>query len=435
MLISSIFTKTIEEMPAYKRLEQEFTNKGYTFGNRGHSHYKSDLRLSEVPAKDIKSYLTTELSGCHKEYVQYVSARPDEFNRQFFKDCIASNYYALEFDDNIFEWMDEKFIDEELVMCAMFRAINMRYTERRGECDEWFYSVFKRKPDLLTYDMYVLGARCFANKIRGENKFLSITPEYYRTIEYYVALCTMNSSPVMEDIPTEILSDGFLIGLINASRNNIECFTEEALEREVPMEGQTERVKIWQAVVMLDGYSISHIPLNDERVEFFLSHYDKDSYEYDSFKRRYKQYLREKNEVKTPDNSSTRLSAFMALGLAMSGATLDDAVDAGNGLSEALTNRKAELPIEYRGRVPAEYAKIYDREEYLLEIYKKLGIQVVGERDYYYYNVVLPEGSTVVRNGYGRYRLEVDGEIALEYSDMGPFYDRSVEVYNIHCTL
>ncbi|MBO4855314.1 hypothetical protein J5500_02845 [Candidatus Saccharibacteria bacterium] len=423
-------------MPTYVSLNHQFHEKGYTVGNCLERYFESDLPLGRVPTRDKKDYLIKNLSGSHDEYIQYVSARPDIFDKQFFKDCIASHYYALEFEKNIFEWMADEFIDEELVMCAMIRAINMRYVDRRGECDDWFYSVYKRRPDLLTYDMYVLGARCFARKLRDGNRFLTITPDKYRTEEYYAALCMMNSSPVTEDIPAEILTDGFLIGLINASAENVKCFTEEILERELPMQGMAEKVKVWQAIVMLDGYLIRDIPLNEERIEFFLSHYDKDSGEYEyGFKRNYKIYLRKKNGTKAPDNSSTELAAMMSLFGAMSGMSGDEAIDLGSEFAQNMTNRKTGLPISMGPRVPKEFAKKYDKEEYLLEIYKKLGIQVLGERDYYYYDVILPEGATVNRGGYGKYCLKIGDEVVVEYRDVGPFYDRSVEVCSINCTL
>ncbi|MCR5572366.1 MAG: hypothetical protein K6F57_01160 [Candidatus Saccharibacteria bacterium] len=411
----------------------DFTSKGYTVGRCIRSCYNSDLRLAQIPTDEIKSYLTAELSGCHKEYVEYVKDRPAEFDKQFFKDCIASHYYALEFEQNVFEWMKEDFIDEELVMCAMIRAVNMRCVDRRGECDDWFYSVYHRKPELLTYDMYVLGARCFASKLRnGKNRFLAITPEEYRTQEYYAALCTMNNSPVMEDIPTEVLTDDFLILLIDASPENVSCFTQEALERKVPMVG----IKYWQVVIRLNGYLIREIPLNDERVEFFLSVYGKDSSEYDiGFKRRYKEYLRKKSDAKAPSDRSTHLAAMTALAGAFSGISTDDVVDLGNNVAQATTNRTTGLPIQYYGLVPEEFAKQYDKEEYLLKIYEKLGIQVLGKRDYFYYSVVLPEEATVTDDGYGSYRLEINGEPKISYIDRGSFYDRSVHVTDIRCAL
>ena len=332
--------------------------------------------------------------------------------------------------------MNEDLIDEELVMCAMFRAVDELHGDGRGGSEDWFYSVHKRKPELLTRDMYILGARCFAGNYSKGNQFLTITPAKYLTPEYYAALCVMNKTPVMEDIPPEILDDGFLISLVNANINNVACFTEEALEREVPIEGRAEKMKIWQIVIMLRGSTIENIPLNDERAEFFMSLYGKDSFEYEChFKRRYKDYLREKNKTKAPSDKTIQLAATTALFAAMAGMGNDVMVDMGTAVVHSATDRKAELPIRSYQRVPAKYAKKYDTEEYLLAIYEKLGIQVLGEKDYYYYSVTLPKGVTVANEGYGEYHLKVGDETVIKYIDRGPFYDRSVHVTQIACAL
>lgn len=199
------------------------------------------------------------------------------------------------FELNDFEYMPLEFIDEEMVSCAMFRSINMRYVDRRGDCEEWFYSVYRRKSEVLTQELYILGARCFARKMHGKNEFLDITPEEYRTPEFYFALCLENDTPVMEDIPESILTTNFLVGLLNENIENIRCFSEAALEREANMTG-IGHVKFWQAAIINEGYQIKNIPLNDERVEFFLSMYAE--YEY-GFKYYYKTYLREKNQIST----------------------------------------------------------------------------------------------------------------------------------------
>ena len=149
----------------------------------------------------------------------------------------------------------------------------------------------------MTQEVYTLGARCFAAKRNGENKFLDITSEEYRTTEYYFALYLANNTPVMEDIPQSVLTTNFLVTLLNDTPENIKCFSDVALEREAPMKGKGT-VKFWQAAVICDGYQIRNIPLNDERVEFFLSLYDNDSSEYEyGFKDHYKRYLREKNSI------------------------------------------------------------------------------------------------------------------------------------------
>ena len=179
----------------------------------------------------------------------------------------------------------------------MIKAIDSRCIDRRGDFEDWFYSVAKRKPEVLTQDFWTLGARIFAKRMYGKNKFLEITPDKYKTKEYYFAMCLENSTTVMEDFPKDVLSPEFLIALINDNINNIKSFSEEALEQEVPVIGLDSPLKIWKAVLMIDGFNISNITLNDERTDFFLNRYDENSSEYRiAFNERYQQYLRSKKE-------------------------------------------------------------------------------------------------------------------------------------------
>ena len=124
----------------------------------------------------------------------------------------------------------------------------------------------------------------------------------------------------MEDIPESILTTNFLVALLNDSTANIQCFSEAALEREAHMRG-IGNVKFWQATVINDGERIRDIPLNYERVKFFLSMYDKDSPEYEyAFKDHYKRYLLEKNSTpseysKKYDKAKCLLETFKMIGI------------------------------------------------------------------------------------------------------------------------
>ena len=334
------------------------------------------------------------------------------------------------------------YIDEEMISCAMMEAVRRRYVERRGDFEDWFYSVFKRKPEVLTQDFWTLGARLFAAKRNGSNKFLEITPEKYRTKEYYFAMCLENNTPVMEDFPEEILTTEFLTSLINDNVRNISSFSEEALEKSVFFKDlQTNTVsviKFWQAAILKDGYVIRQIKLNDERAVYFLAHYDKDSAEYKfAFKNLYKSYLKQKqkDETEKPQRDDDQLVAGLTLAIAMSSG-IDEGVSAANNYVRNNVNRMAKLPIRYSGFVPRKYCKQYDEEEYLCEIYKKLGIEIIAEGDRYYYRVKLPPNLKVEYNdSCGRYVLKDDDKVLLEYSDLGPFYDRSVHVNQINCSL
>ena len=451
----------ITELPAYKRLEAIFAKKLYKQGVKDETpiiyckdfprcegpltlgHYISAVSYGSVEFDKIPEKFRTRelflhsLSGCHKDVLEYAQkhAGTDMFDYDFFRDAIETDYYNLTFERNIFSWMPLEFIDEQMVMCAMFRAVNMRYADRRGECEGWFYSVYERKPEVLTREIYILGARCFASK-RGNSRFLKATPKEFLDEEYYLAMCMENDGPVMEDVPQEYLTNNFLVTLLNDNYGNIQCFTEEALERCV-MSDSLGMEKIWKTIVKFDGYQIDKIPLNDERIEYFLSLYGKDSSEYEcSFKENYKEYLRKKENKPQPKNGFAGDAAMFTLALAFSGCDGDSAIEAGNSFMHNTTNRKAMLPIASRVRVPENYCKKFDKEEYLVEIYKKYGISVGDEADYDFYHVILPEDIKVDKaDRRGEYTLKKGDEVLLHYYDYGSFYDREVFVAEINVEL
>ncbi|MCR5572455.1 MAG: hypothetical protein K6F57_01625 [Candidatus Saccharibacteria bacterium] len=443
------YTRNIKELPAYKRLEKQFNKKGYT---KGIGQWKSrsvavgtagyyikelehrNVGIEDVPGNLLREVLLYSASGCYKAVYDYIEQHLDQFDRQFWKDATSADYYNILFKDhNIFDIMPDEYLDEEMAMCAMFAAIDMRYCERRHECEGWFYTVHRRKPEILTQEMYILGARCFAEKNCGENEFLAVTPEEYRTPEYWLALCLCNDTPVMTDVPAEMLTEDFLMGIFLSDTQTIRGFTEEALERDVVFRGET--VKMWQAAILYSGYAIRDISLNEERIAFFRSKYDKDSSEYEyAFKDHYKAYLRKQKGIPTPGESSNLLASMLTLGITMGGGDINRAIDEASEASRSMTKNQTSLPIHLEGRVPNEYCKKYDKEEYLLEIYKKLGIQVIEELNYFYYSVELPDTLTIVDDEYGRCVKEGD-KILLHFCDIGPFYDRSVYVDEINVTI
>ena len=123
------------------------------------------------------------------------------------------------------------------------------------------------------------------------------------------------------------------------------------------------------------------------------------------------------------------------MGEILSGKNNDSATEEGNSVINAATNRQTMIPIQYHFAVPMEYSKKYDQEEYLLEIYKKLGIEVLQEADSYYYNAVLPDGIKVVQDDYGYSVKGSNEETLIHYYDRGPFYDRTVTVDKINVAL
>lgn len=282
----------------YVRLMKEFKWKGYTFGTADQTplytlrdyikpedltvgHYANAIHYCDIKFKDVpEKYRTREfflqsLSGCTRDIVEYVKAHPERFDRQFFKDHIATSSVALEFELNDFEYMPLEFIDEEMVMYAMLCSI----PSRRGTYDDWFFSVHRRKPELLTELLYDLGARYFAKRIGNEIPFLDITPKEYLTREYYFLLCLDSFDPVMDFIPEKFLTENFLCAVLAENLYNIGSFSEEALERTILIDGY-EPLKFWQLAIKSNGYLISQIPPNEERAEFFMSLYDEKSSEY-----------------------------------------------------------------------------------------------------------------------------------------------------------
>ncbi len=441
----------ITDTQAYQSLVENFYEKGYSRGTEDTTpiyywdgkpqdqkltpgHYVCALRHNQLKFNDVpEKYRTREfflhaLSGSSVEIVNYVKAHPEKFNKDFFKHHIETNSSALHYQFNDFEIMPLEYIDEEMVACALLKTIDGCLYRRSDLTNDWFYSICKRKKDVLTQEVYTLEARCFAINHHDIDKFLNATPQKYRTTMYYFNLCSKNPTPIMQYIPKNVLTNDFLTALIIDDPKNIKCFTESALEQ-VAETG----LKFWQIAVMRSGYVIDCIPLNEERIKFFLEFYDKDSYEYeDSFKDHYKAYLRKKNP--TPQKEVNKISGMMALATAMSGANIDTTIEAGNNVMKALTDNQKILPIFLKISVPKEYCKVYDKEEYLVEIYKKLNIEIIREEDNYYYRVILPEELSIVQDNFG-YCLKKGDETLLHYYDRGPFYDRTVTVDKLYVTL
>ena len=362
----------ITDTQAYISLIENFYEKGYSRGTKDTtpiyywdgkpqkqkltpSHYVCAIRHKQIKFSDVpEKYRTREfflhaLSSGSVDIVNYVKSHPEKFNKDFFKDHIETNSSALHYQFNDFEIMPLEYIDEEMVACALFKTMDGCLYGRLNATNDCFYSICKRKKEVLTQEVYTLEARCFAINRHDIDKFLNATPQKYRTKKYYFNLCSKNPTPIMEYIPKDILTSNFLAALIADDPKNIQCFTESALEQTDP----TTRtgLKFWQIAVMRNGYVIDCIPLNEEKIKFFLEFYDKDSYEYeDSFKEHYKAYLRAKNP--TPKQEVSKISGMMTLAAAMSGANIDTAIETGNNVMNALTDNQKLLPISFRNAVP-----------------------------------------------------------------------------------
>lgn len=151
----------------------------------------------------------------NKEVFNYITNNIEKFDRDFFKDLLESNEYATSFDRNCFAIMPLEYIDEEMCSLAILGSVEWHQSD-------WFYSVYERKPNALTSDLWKLGARLYAMRSRnGENKFLSITPEEYKDEEYYKEMCSSNFNSgveldddkgnIMDSVKEEILTPKFLL--------------------------------------------------------------------------------------------------------------------------------------------------------------------------------------------------------------------------------
>lgn len=405
-------------------------------------------RLSDVP----ESSRTREFfiaSFTNDEVNDYIKNHITDFDRQFFKDLIESNEYATHFDRNCFSIMPLEYIDEEMCSLAIIDSLDWSN-------DSWFYSVYERKPEALTEDLWKLGARLYARLSGSENKFLNITPKEYKDEEYYREMCSCNfncgmeldtnKGKIMDSIPQEIITPEFLVDLLSISMDNVARFNERALETELiyTREGSIVTEKVWQFVVRLKGDVIKNIDLNDERNEYFLSHYDKDSSEYIwAFKDKYKKYKKQKNDaealaqteqrIKNNAENSALMTLFGALAYSMNGEDPSQAID---DVSNATRHMGSQfLPIRYQGIIPKELRKKYDSEEYLQLFYKQIGIEIIEEYDDLFYRVNLPEGWSIESNGYWNNVKDSNGNTIIKYFYDSKFYDRCAYVNTVNISV
>lgn len=304
----------------------------------------------------------------------------------------------------------------------------------------------------MTADLWKLGARLYET---DENKILDITPEEYKDVEYYKERCCTNyncgseiaswKDKIMDSIPQEILTPEFLLDLLVDSLENIAMFNEKALETKISYSdtssGEIVTETIWQFIVKLNGNLIRHIELNDERIEYFLKHYDKDSDEYNyAFKKKYKAYKKKKENSKAYAEQMARTGDYYrsAAEEAMSRIHVnvlngEEPTQVFDDMAKATRNvQQAFLPIEYRERVPAELCKQYDSEEYLELMYNLLGIEIIEEYDDLFYRVNIPEGWTVTNEGYWNYVKDAEENNIISYFYDSKFYDRDAYVRSIN---
>ena len=434
----------------YKRISKKVEDGIFKKGKKLKQHSFREESITDFPISErtpenprAREFFIFKFTD--SEVFNYIKNHIEQFDREFFKDLLESDRYATSFWKNCFAIMPLEYIDEEMCSLAILNAIDY------GD-SAWFYSTYERKPEALTADLWKLGARLYET---DENKILDITPEEYKDVEYYKERCCTNyncgseiafrKDKIMDSVPQEILTPEFLLDLLVDSFENIAMFNEKALETKISYSdtssGEIVTETIWQFVVKLDGNLIRNIKLNDERIEYFLNHYDKDSKEYNyAFKDKYKKYKKMKKNPKAYAEQMARTGDYYrnAAEEAMSRIHVnvlngEEPTQVFDDMAKATRNvQQAFLPIEYRERVPAELCKQYDSEEYLELMYNLLGIEIIEERDDLFYRVNMPEEWTVTNKGYWNYVKDKDGADVITYFYRSLFYDRDAYVRSIN---
>ena len=231
-----------------------------------------------------------------RDVFNHIKNNISSFDKEFFKDLLVTNPLSLVSKNNCFLIMPLEYIDEEMCSLAFIQATDW------GDF-EWFYSVVQRKPNILTADHWKLAARFYARLTAEGNKILEMTPDEFKDEEYFKEMCRCdynnghplrnNKGRIMNSVPKNILSPKFIFDLMEEDLNNVCRFSDEALETcYINILLQPE--KVWRCVLRLDGHLIRYIPLNPERIEFFLSLYNEESAEYqNSFIDVYTEYKKE----------------------------------------------------------------------------------------------------------------------------------------------
>ncbi len=453
----------------YIRLLAKFNDEGpFTFGNDYHTKiycYEDDeiinpndmralgkyidaFRCNKLSLYDVPESLRTEEFFANTFFYNYdyIKNNIEKFDRNFFKDLIMTDSGCLRFDNNCFEIMPIEYIDEEILSLAILSGTDW-------SCNKWLLTVYKRNPQAISEDVWKLAARLYGG--RTFSNILTITPKEYQDKEWYQELfkCTYNCgcrcdsrdtylgnndrTVLMDYIPKEVLTPEFLIELLKDTPENIARFSEYALETEINVgidkDENPIKKKIWQLVIENDGNLIEKMDLNEERVNYFKSLYDKDSPEYFGFKYHYRDWKRSQHPQKQNNTTDLGLVFMDAMIYAMEGDDPSKAID--NEVKRNRDNMKQStdlLPIFYNGSVPNEYKKEYDSEEYLLMMYEKCGIKVIEEYDYLLYKVELPEGFTIEYDNHFGAVKDNNGMKIISFHRDDKFYDRTAEVTMIN---
>lgn len=456
-------------MNVYDRIKDKFKDGTYVDGNRINLDipYDSKKLLRNIPMKErTPGVCVNALEYCNgtldevpvssrtreffihaftnKSVFDFIQNHLIAFDKEFFKDLIVTNSYSTMFDNtNCFEIMPIEDIDEE--MCSI-AAIHSRDWSNDG----WFESVLRRKPEALNKDLWNFAIRAFPIlSTDNDDIILKKVPKEYQDEEFYFNLLTGNvvsriklegnNDNIMNFIPKNIMTQEFLKRVVDEKAFNLCRFNDYGLYMLInyTLNGVEYEEELWKYAIRKYGdAAINNMPLDDEKIDFFLSLYKKTSIEYSGFKKRYKNYKMQKADKKAYEDYKDRIkketveSATTVLGLSMlSGGLTDEILNYESDIRKL--NPMTVLPIEYRGYIPEDYELDYDSEEYLELMYNKLGIKVLGKRNEFYYNVILPDNWTVEIDGSYTCVRNENNEVVILYVSDKKYYDMEVYVYDI----
>lgn len=335
----------------------------------------------------------------------YIKNHIEEYDRQFFKDLIATNFFIVNFEDkNIFSIMPLEYIDEEMCLLAVLKAKNN---------GNWFREVYKRKPEVLTERLWKIAARLYVLNVQNAIDLMKVTPKDYMDYEFYQELCSRGSylfgakENVTDTIPSEMLTPQFLLELILKQSDNVSTFSESALNTELSnkkyqynltdnhVEEITITQKAWQMALIDNAENIWYVKPDDEKLEFFSRYYPEGSEEYKVY------IVGEENQ--TPEEKTEESNSVTG--------------DVCNAIGQILQESKNEI-----GRLPRKYiAEIVDNEiklgAYMFKIHDMFAIyQLIGiifDKNYNTvgpdnYLAILPEGWKIIELDSLRPKLKIN---------------------------
>jgi len=395
----------------YQRVLEKFLNGTFTMGNiiKESNYSVSYVNLSEFSENSLslqkRDYCIFNFTN--SKVVAFIKNHINLFPRQFFKDLIVSNPNSLQFACNCFEIMPLEYIDEEMCSIAILNAINW-------SLDNWFFSVQKRKPEVLTHDLWKLGARFYSRIAMDTNLFFNITPDAYKDREYYFEMCNYNfynnakitniKGKILQTVPEDIINSRFILQLLNYDIDNLAVFPEEILEKKLIYFNGYETIteKVWQYAIRYAGKSITYMSLNEERIKYFLKIYKKDSLEYNKyFKEDYKEFLKQQRDFSSVLKIRKNIK--------------ENFLDVRNSFFSEKDMKIAFLPKKYDGSIPHFLKEKFSASEYVKFLYQLLEIQILDESNMLFFKVYLPNSWNICRDGYWYFVKDENDQIIIHY--------------------